>query len=188
MPTTIVDPVVIDASTIVPVGAPPEIVEEIPIARRPRMERSDFVWFGYTGGCPGCVHLQAGSPGSRNHNETCRSRTEKHLEDTADGRERKNRALQRSEDQLTRELERQDELVTTNDASVAVATSIAPEGQLGLTTNIDEDLVLQPGLRREREASNLPDVDTLTNDGFEFESGPVSKTEAVIPIAHRAPA
>ena len=126
----------------------PEISPEIPIARRPRMEASDFFRFGYTGGCSGCVHLQAGSSGSRNHNEACRSRIEKHLEHTVDCRERKSRALQRREDQPTRELERQDELVTQNDASAAAAISHAPEGELGLTINDDEDIIFQPGPRR----------------------------------------
>ena len=84
--------------------------------------------FCYTGGCPGCVHLQAGSPGLRNQNETCRSRIEKRLDDTVEGRECKSRALQRREDQLTRESERHDELVTHNDDTGAAATSVAPEG------------------------------------------------------------
>ena len=88
--------------------------------------------------------------GSRNHNETCRSRIEKHLEDTVDGRERKSRALQRREDQSTRDFERQDELVTKNDASVAAGTSVASEGELGLTINSDEDIVFQPSPRRDR--------------------------------------
>ena len=74
------------------------------------MERSDFLSFGYIGGCPGCVHLQAGLTGSRNHSEVCRSRIEACVEDTPEGRYRKDRAAQRREDQLTRELKRQDEI------------------------------------------------------------------------------
>ena len=82
MPTGNADLVVIDASIIVPVGAAPEIAEEIPIARRPRMEMSVLLRFDFTGGCPRCVHLQAGLSGSRSHSETRRSRIEKHLDDT----------------------------------------------------------------------------------------------------------
>ena len=104
VPTANADNVVIDAPVDAPVGAPLEIAEEIPIARRPRMEKADFTRFGYTGGCPGCVHLQAGSTGSRNHNEVCRTRIEECLDKTAEGRARKGRAIQRREDQLTRNL------------------------------------------------------------------------------------
>ena len=57
-----------------------------------------------------------------------------------------------------------------------------------MTIKNDEDMVLQPGPRRDREASNLPDVDTSMDSGLELESGPGSKTEATIPLAHRAPA
>ena len=90
------------------------------------MEKSDVLRFGYIGGCPGCVRLQACSPGSRNHSETCRSRVGRHLEDTVERRERKSRALQRRLDQLTRELARQDELVTKNDVDFDSGAPIAP--------------------------------------------------------------
>ena len=83
-----------------------EIVEAIPVACRPCMERYDFICFGYIGGCLGCVHLQAGLSGSRNPNEVCKTRIKKCLEKTPEGRARKDRAIQRREDQLTRELER----------------------------------------------------------------------------------
>ena len=43
----------IDAQTVVPEGAPPQIAEGFPVACVPRMERSDFLGFGYTGGFPG---------------------------------------------------------------------------------------------------------------------------------------
>jgi hypothetical protein len=57
-----------------------------------------------------------------------------------------------------------------------------------LTINNDEDTVLQPGPRRDREVSKLPDVEASMIDDHELESGPGSKTEAQIPLAHRAPA
>ena len=52
----------------------------------------------------------------------------------------------------------------------------------------DEDIVLQPGPRRSRDASNLPDVDTAVGSDLELESGPASRTEPKIPFAHCEPA
>ena len=71
LPTVDAEVVVIDATTVVPEGAPTQIAEGIPIARRSRMERSDFLRFGYTGGCHGRVHFQVGLTGSRNHSQVC---------------------------------------------------------------------------------------------------------------------
>ena len=90
------------------------------------MERSDFVRVGYAGGCPGCIHFQAGLSASRSHNEICRSRIGGRLEDTVEGRARKDRVLQRRKDQLTRKLERQYELASKNDVAVAAAARVAP--------------------------------------------------------------
>ena len=52
----------------------------------------------------------------------------------------------------------------------------------------DDDILLQPGPRRSRDALNLPDVDIAVESDLELESGPGSKTEARIPLAHREPA
>ena len=84
----------IDAPIVIPAGAPgaPEAAEEIIISRRLRLQPSDFQMFGYTGGCAGCVNLQKGTPGSRNHTEACRLRMEKCLSDSIEGRARKERA------------------------------------------------------------------------------------------------
>ena len=54
--------------------------------------------------------------------------------------------------------------------------------------NNDEDLVRQPGPRRDRGASNLPNVDASMGDDLELESGLGSRTEARVPLAHREPA
>ena len=75
-------------------------------------------------GFPKCEHLQAGSTGSRNHNGVCRSRIEACLDNTSEGHGRKDGAAQRREDQLTRELERQDELTSK---TVAVDAAAAPD-------------------------------------------------------------
>ena len=48
---------------------------------------------------------------------------------------------------------------------------------------IDEDIVLEPGPRRNRDAS-LPNVDAAMESDLELEPGP----EARIPLAHREPA
>ena len=104
LPTDNAEVVVIDASTVVSEENPLQSAKEIIAARRPRMERSDFPRSGYTGGCPGRVHLQAGVMGSRKHNEACRSRIGACLDNTSEGRARKDRAAQRREDQLAREL------------------------------------------------------------------------------------
>ena len=90
------------------------------------MKRSDFIRFGYTGGCPGCVHLQAGLSGSRNHNQACRATIEECLEKTPEGRARKDRAVQRREDQLTPELERQDVLISKNGVDGTTTAAVAP--------------------------------------------------------------
>ena len=51
----------------------------------------------------------------------------------------------------------------------------------------DEDVVLQPRPRRDRDAS-LPDVDNAMDSDLELEPGPGARTEAGIPLAHREPA
>ena len=49
---------------------------------------------------------------SRNHSEACRSRMEGILEDSVEGKMRKDKAAARREEQLTQELERQDKIIT----------------------------------------------------------------------------
>ena len=65
------------------------------IPRRMRIKPSDLIKFGYTVGCPGCEALQSGSQERRNHIEACRTRIEKELEDSEEGRERLGRAKER---------------------------------------------------------------------------------------------
>ena len=56
-------------------------------ARRVYMSREDFVKYGYTPGCRGCLHAQAGLP-YRGHTESCRSRMEGELERREEGKRR----------------------------------------------------------------------------------------------------
>ena len=100
------------------------------------MERSDFIRFGYTGCCPGCVHSQAGLSGSRTHNEASITRIEECLEKTPEGRARKDRAVQRREEQPTRELERQDVLISPNGVDGTSTAAVASKGGVG---EVDEE-------------------------------------------------
>ena len=73
--------------------------------RRLRLLPRDFQVHGYTGGCPGCVHIRRGSIGpSRNHTVECRARIEGELDKSAEGRSRKERETARREEELTQRL------------------------------------------------------------------------------------
>jgi hypothetical protein len=76
-----------------------------------RLVRRDFLKHGYTGGCPGCIHLQSGLEGSRNHNEACRLRIEGAVANDEEEAARKAQADARLDGQLTRALEREEELL-----------------------------------------------------------------------------
>jgi hypothetical protein len=80
-------------------------------ARRMRLVRRDFLKYGYTGGCPGCIHLQSELEGSRNHNEACRLRIEGAVANDEQEAARKAQADARLDGQLTRALEREEELL-----------------------------------------------------------------------------
>ena len=54
--------------------------------------------------------------------------------------------------------------------------------------NNDDDIGLQPGPRRDLDASNLPDADASMDGDLELESGPGSRTEVRVPLALRDPA
>ena len=58
------------------------------------------------------MHLQSGLPGSRNHSEVCRSRIEDMLSKDDAEMSFKQQANARLENQLTRALEREDELIS----------------------------------------------------------------------------
>ena len=105
------EPFVIEADEHGPVVAP-EVAEEAFNTTRVRVVPRYFLAHGNTGGCPGCIQLQRGVGVSRNHSEACRSRMEGILEDSVEGKMRKDRAAARREEQLTWELERQDKIIT----------------------------------------------------------------------------
>ena len=83
------------------------------------MSKEDFITHGYTAGCGGCVALQRNLNTARNHTEVCRARMEAEIEKTREGRERKQRAAERIDDQLTRELELEDEMIQRKAAAQA---------------------------------------------------------------------
>ena len=90
----------ISAPVLNPDGAP-EPADVVPVARRAKLKKEDFQLCGYTSGCAGCMNLQRGSGTTRNHTEACRVMIETRLEATWEGRERKERAAARREEQLT---------------------------------------------------------------------------------------
>ena len=68
------DRIVADPSVVVHDELPD--MPEVPVkTRRMRLTQPDFQTHGYTGGCPGCIHLRRGGEGpSRNHTDACRAR------------------------------------------------------------------------------------------------------------------
>ena len=101
---------IIDAP-VAPAPDMPEVPATDIQSRRLRLQKKDFERHGYTAGCGGCVYLQRNSEVSRNHSEACRKIMEECISNEVDGWLRKQRADDRWRDQLTRELEREDELL-----------------------------------------------------------------------------
>ena len=97
---------------------------EVLKARRPRLSRDDFITHGYTAGCGSCVALQRGLGTARHHSEICRARMESEIEKTLDGRKRKQRLAERLDDQLTRDLELED-----NDKQPELIETPSPRGR-----------------------------------------------------------
>ena len=100
VPDAVADPSIVPENPAVPQGS-----------RRMRLGPEDFERHGYTGGCQGFIHLRRKSPTRRNHSEACRKRVEAEIQKTSEGRARKERESQRKEDELTRELEKEDERI-----------------------------------------------------------------------------
>ena len=107
VPESLIDPSVIPAE--------PALTQHV---RRMRLAPEDFQKFGYTGGCQGCIHLQRNSPSRRNHSEACRKRIEAEVTKTAEGRARKEKESQRREDELTKELEKEDERIKAESEAI----------------------------------------------------------------------
>ena len=105
------DRIVTDPSPVVRDGLP-EMPEVTVKSRSIRLMPQDFQLYGYTGGCPGCIHLRRGGAGqSRNHTQECRDRREKDIETTAAGRARKEKETARKEMELTKHLVAEDEKI-----------------------------------------------------------------------------
>ena len=145
-------PFVIYAPVYAVPGAP-EVPSTTITARRLRLQKTDFERFGYTAGCSGCVHQQRGLP-PRNHSEACRQRVEDAVTQDNEGKERKERVEARLHDQLTRELEREDELLQKQ-AADATATDAATEGE-SHSKGENERVQKLPGFTRPRLDDNGP--------------------------------
>lgn len=71
---------------------------------RLRLRKMDFLTHGFTEGCVGCQALIAGTT-ARGHTEACRERLNKALEETEDGRQRRERQFEKEDEFLARKLE-----------------------------------------------------------------------------------
>ena len=98
-----------------------------------RLNPKDFLIHGYTAGCAGCEALRRKTGERRNHSGPCRLRMETALNETAEGRARKDREAARREEELTealmaedakirREEELNDEAAAKNNASAQGST------------------------------------------------------------------
>ena len=71
---------------------------------RLRLRKMDFLKHGFTEGCVGCQSLIAGTT-ARGHTEACRERMNKALEETEEGRQRRERQYEKENEFLARKLE-----------------------------------------------------------------------------------
>ena len=79
-------------------------------SKRLRLGQQHFMNHGYTGGCPGCIHLRRSGAGpSKIHIQECRSRMEGELTKTSEGRARKEKERARVEEEFTQQLVAEDE-------------------------------------------------------------------------------
>ena len=72
--------------------------------RRPRPRKEDFLQHGFADGCRGCQALIAGTA-ARGHSETCRDRMYKAMENTSEGRKRKEAQTDKENELLAKKLE-----------------------------------------------------------------------------------
>ena len=68
---------------------------------RLRLQKADFVRHGFTEGCLGCQAFIAGTT-ARGHSESCRDRMNKALEETEEGRERRERQFEKENEYLAK--------------------------------------------------------------------------------------
>jgi hypothetical protein len=95
-------------------------VEEDEIIKpgRVRLLKEDFLEHGFTEGCRGCKAL-LNNKGSHGHSEKCRIRMEKALESSVDGKDRKRKADDRSNEWMAQKFQRQEEEPMQQDQSAS---------------------------------------------------------------------
>ena len=138
---------------------------------------------------------------ARNHTEVCRALMEAEIEKTREGRERKQLAAERIEDQLTRELELEDEMIQRKAAAQVPAER--PEGEISegeikkMDDELFEDLENAPSRRSDARPMSpdkfdlgtpVGDMSMEMEDSLDLEDGPRSSTEVSARLAHRTPA
>ena len=103
------------------------------------MQGGGFLINGYTGGCPGCIHIQRDRPGSRNHNEGC----SKIIEELVSGNEaeaaRKRRADVWLDDQLIRALATENDLLKEKEAATEGEHDAPPAWHTPLKSDVVGD-------------------------------------------------
>ena len=107
-------------------GVLPGDLEPVIGMRRMKLAATDFELHGYTAGCSGCIHLQRGAGTARGHTEACRTRMEKCLIETEQGRARKEREVARREEQLTEEITREEQAANRKTEEPAVEPTVEP--------------------------------------------------------------
>ena len=124
-------------------------------ARRMMLHPRDFERHGFTAGCPGCIHQQAGTQnrGGR-HSEKCRERIEKSLLKTPEGRTRKERERLRQQQEF-------EKLIAEEDVQQAARSHEGPG------TGEDPEPPGQPEPPRPPEASASRPSPEHEQDGYE---------------------
>ena len=123
--------------------------------RRVCLKPADFASHGFTAGCPGCIRLQQGGGIVRNHTEACRRRIETALEESAEGRNRKTRAHDRREEQLTEELLRKDAELHPPEQEVSAKDLEAEELIPEISTPAKHDIFTPAGSPKDTEEVTL---------------------------------
>jgi len=75
---------------------------------RVRLLKEDYIEHGFTQGCPGCKAI-INQERARTHSESCRIRLEKLLEASEDGKNRKRKADDKSNEWIAQKMQRRDE-------------------------------------------------------------------------------
>ena len=142
-----VDPEVEEPPIAFAPAPPPAAREHIPqeheqTARRIRLHPADFERFGYTPGCAGCSALRQHSAGMgtgerRNHTEACRTRMEELLIQTPEGRARKQREVDRREQEFQQRVNAEDERQQARDRREQAAGQ--PQGEPGVPSQAAPD-------------------------------------------------